>query len=699
MAKQGQADRFHQGTMTDGWRWFGAHPAKKRGRDGWTFRVWAPHAEAVSVVGDFNDWEEGAAPLARKGEIWEGFLPDLPVYTSYKYAVRGADGQVRQKADPYGFHTETRPATASKLYDISGFKWTDGAFREKKAKHPVYTSPLNIYEVHLGSWKKRGNGDFIDYKDLAKDLAAYVKDMGYTAIELLPVTEHPLDDSWGYQCTGYFAPTSRFGTPKDFMWFVNHMHKNGILVLLDWVPSHFCKDAQGLYEFDGTYCYEYSDPNKREHAAWGTRVFDYGRPEVKSFLFSSARFWLEEYHIDGLRVDAVASMLYLDYGKNDGEWVANIYGGNQNLEAMEFLKHVNSMIHKRGKGALSIAEESTAWPKVTGSLDEDGLGFDMKWNMGWMNDFLSYIRQDPYFRSGCHNELTFSMVYAYSERFMLVLSHDEVVHGKASMIGKMPGNRQEQFENLKASYGFMMCHPGKKLLFMGQDIGEYDEWNEDRSVEWELLENADHKGLSEFVKALNHLYCKQPALYKKDTSWDGFEWINCINANDCILSFVRKADKPEEMLLIVLNFANVERKNFQVGVPFNGKYKEILNSDAKAFGGEGRVNPRVKTALEEPFDGREYSIKITQAPLGISIFSYQPYTKEELKEIAKKKAEKEKKAREAARKKKGAKKAAAKTLKEELAEKVFEVDEVIAEKGEVEKPVKVVKSRRKADGQ
>ena len=302
MAKQGQADRFHQGTMTDGWRWFGAHPAKKRGRDGWTFRVWAPHAEAVSVVGDFNDWEEGAAPLARKGEIWEGFLPDLPVYTSYKYAVRGADGQVRQKADPYGFHTETRPATASKLYDISGFKWTDGAFREKKAKHPVYTSPLNIYEVHLGSWKKRGNGDFIDYKDLAKDLAAYVKDMGYTAIELLPVTEHPLDDSWGYQCTGYFAPTSRFGTPKDFMWFVNHMHKNGILVLLDWVPSHFCKDAQGLYEFDGTYCYEYSDPNKREHAAWGTRVFDYGRPEVKSFLFSSARFWLEEYHIDGLRM-------------------------------------------------------------------------------------------------------------------------------------------------------------------------------------------------------------------------------------------------------------------------------------------------------------------------------------------------------------------------------------------------------------
>lgn len=365
MAKKEQSARFHAGTLTDGWKWFGAHPAEKRGKTGWEFRVWAPHAKSVSVVGDFNDWKRSAARLRKNGEVWEGFVPDLKEYTSYKYAVEGADGTVHFKADPYGFHTETRPATASKLYDLSGFRWSDEKFRDQQAKHPVYDSPLNIYEVHLSSWKKRDNGDFIDYKDLAKDLAAYVKDMGYTAIELLPVTEHPLDDSWGYQCTGYFAPTSRFGTPKDFKWFVNHMHKNGIAVLLDWVPAHFCKDEQGLYEFDGTCCYEYSDPNKREHAAWGTRVFDYGRPEVKSFLLSSARFWLEEYHIDGLRVDAVASMLYLDYDRQGGAWTPNKYGGHENLEAIEFLRELNQMAFSANPNVLMIAEESTAWPLVT----------------------------------------------------------------------------------------------------------------------------------------------------------------------------------------------------------------------------------------------------------------------------------------------------------------------------------------------
>lgn len=695
-------DLFAAGTHYEAYKILGAHICSIDGVKGVHFAVWAPNAVRVSVAGDFNRWDGRVHQMRRLWDsgIFEIFIPGDLEGQNYKYELKVKGGLTYLKADPYAFAQQLRPETASVIRDISDFSWEDEDWINKRAKKDYNKEPVSVYELYLGSFCKPEDGRiYCNYRELAPRVIDYVKEMGYTHIELMPIMEHPFDGSWGYQVIGYYAPTSRYGSPEDFMFFMNEMHKAGIGVILDWVPAHFPRDTYGLSAFDGTCLYEHQDPRQGAHPHWGTLIYNYGRPQVRNYLIANALFWIEQYHADGIRMDAVASMLYLDYGKNDGEWVANIYGGNQNLEAMEFLKHVNSMIHKRGKGALSIAEESTAWPRVTGSLDEDGLGFDMKWNMGWMNDFLSYIKQDPYFRSGCHNELTFSMVYAYSEHFMLVLSHDEVVHGKASMIGKMPGNRQAQFENLKASYGFMMCHPGKKLLFMGQDIGEYDEWNEDRSVEWELLENADHKGLNEYVKALNHLYRKQPALYKNDTSWDGFEWINCINANDCILSFVRKADKPEEMLLIVLNFADVERRNFQVGVPFNGKYKEILNSDAKAFGGEGRVNPRVKTALEEPFDGREYSIKITQAPLGIAIFSYQPYTKEELKEIAKKKAEKEKKAREAARKKQGAKKAAAKTLKEELAEKVFEVDEVIAEKGEVEKPVKVVKSRRKADRQ
>ena len=433
------ADRtqlYHSGCLTDGWRLFGAHPATENGVHGWWFSVWAPHAAAVSVVGDFNGWDPSAAPLAPKGEFWQGFLPDLPAYTSYKYAVTGQDGRVRYKADPYGFHTETRPGTASKLYDIEHFPWTDGAFR--KGKQPVYHRPLNIYEVHLGSWKKHENGDFLNYRDLAEQLAAYVKDMGYTAVELLPVTEHPLDDSWGYQCTGYFAPTSRFGTPEDFMWFVNHMHENGIPVILDWVPAHFCKDEQGLYEFDGTCCYEYTDPRKREHAGWGTRVFDYGKPEVVSFLLSSARFWLEMYHIDGLRVDAVASMLYLDYGREPGQWTPNIHGGRENLEAVDFLRKLNAAAFSADPNVLMIAEESTAWPLVTRPADMGGLGFNLKWNMGWMNDICHYLKLDPWFRQDHHRDLTFSMMYAFSENYVLPISHDEVVHMKGSVVGKMP---------------------------------------------------------------------------------------------------------------------------------------------------------------------------------------------------------------------------------------------------------------------
>ena len=598
MAKQGQADRFHQGTMTDGWRWFGAHPAKKRGRDGWTFRVWAPHAEAVSVVGDFNDWEEGAAPLARKGEIWEGF----PVYTSYKYAVRGADGQVRQKADPYGFHTETRPATASKLYDISGFKWTDGAFRERKAKHPVYTSPLNIYEVHLGSWKKRGNGDFIDYKDLAKDLAAYVKDMGYTAIELLPVTEHPLDDSWGYQCTGYFAPTSRFGTPKDFMWFVNHMHKNGILVLLDWVPSHFCKDAQGLYEFDGTYCYEYSDPNKREHAAWGTRVFDYGRPEVKSFLFSSARFWLEEYHIDGLRVDAVASMLYLDYGRT--QYKPNRFGGRENLEAMELLRAVNRAAFSVRPNALMVAEESTSFPMITKPDFDGGLGFLFKWNMGWMNDTLQYMQSDPIYRKYKHNNLTFSMTYAFSENFILPLSHDEVVHGKASLINKMPGEYDQKFNNLRAMYAYMMAHPGKKLSFMGNEFAQFIEWRYAEQLDWLLLDYDRHRQMQDFVRDLNHFYLSHAQFWQNEQDWSGFQWIQPDAGDDNLLAF-RRIDRRNREVLVICNFCPVERLHYRLGVPRRGVYKPIFCSDSLPYSGAGRA---IRPAVSERVSFRDYKL-------------------------------------------------------------------------------------------
>ena len=609
MAKQGQADRFHQGTMTDGWRWFGAHPAKKRGRDGWTFRVWAPHAEAVSVVGDFNDWEEGAAPLARKGEIWEGFLPDLPVYTSYKYAVRGADGQVRQKADPYGFHTETRPATASKLYDISGFKWTDGAFRERKAKHPVYTSPLNIYEVHLGSWKKRGNGDFIDYKDLAKDLAAYVKDMGYTAIELLPVTEHPLDDSWGYQCTGYFAPTSRFGTPKDFMWFVNHMHKNGILVLLDWVPSHFCKDAQGLYEFDGTYCYEYSDPNKREHAAWGTRVFDYGRPEGKSFLFSSARFWLEEYHIDGLRVDAVASMLYLDYDRQGGAWTPNQYGGHENLEAIEFLQRLNEMVFGAHPDVLMIAEESTAWPMITMPPDVGGLGFNFKWNMGWMNDMLRYMSLDPLFRKGNHDCITFSFFYAFSENFVLPISHDEVVHGKCSLIGKMPGEYDDKFSSMRLFFAYMMAHPGKKLLFMGSEFGQFKEWAYKEGLDWLLLDYEKHRQLQAFSKELNHFYTAHPALWQIDYSWEGFQWISSDDNSNSVIAF-RRIDRDGKDLITVFNFTPNDHEDYRIGVPEKGTYKVVMDTALKKYGGtKPRLCGTYKTK-KIPMHNMEQSISL-----------------------------------------------------------------------------------------
>ena len=607
MADHHQAAQFHAGTLTDGWHWLGAHPAERRNKRGWIFRVWAPHAQNVSVVGDFNSWDETANRLARRGEIWEGFIPGLRQYDIYKYAVTGEDGETRYKADPYGFHMETRPATASKLYDIGGFRWTDAAFQARKRQ--VYASPLNIYEVHLGSWRRRENGDFLDYRDLARELAAYVKDMGYTAIELLPVTEHPLDDSWGYQSTGYFAPTSRFGTPHDFMWFVNHMHKNGISVILDWVPAHFCKDAQGLYQFDGTCCYEYSDPNKWEHASWGTRVFDYGRPEVKSFLFSSARFWLEEYHIDGLRVDAVASMLYLDYDRQGGAWTPNIHGGRENLEAIEFLRELNAMAFAQDPAVLMIAEESTAWPLVTRPAEVGGLGFNLKWNMGWMNDMCHYLKLDPWFRQHHHRDITFSMMYAFSENFVLPISHDEVVHMKGSVVGKMPGDYKNQLRCTRGFYAYLLAHPGKKLLFMGAELGQWHEWNSNQQLDWYLLDNEENRQIHQFFKDANAFYKKTPALWEIDFSWEGFEWLVPDDNHNNVVVFLRK-DKKGRDLLCAVNFSPNTYENYRMGVPPRRKYVPMLNTDDPAYGGDGFGDTAAVLVEAIPSHGKEHSAAI-----------------------------------------------------------------------------------------
>ena len=609
MTNKEQAAQYHAGRLTDGWRWFGAHPDQKRGKAGWTFRVWAPHAQSVSVVGDFNSWDAKANPLTRKGQEWEGFIPGLQQFTAYKYAVTGPNGETRLKADPYGFHTETRPATASKLYDISGFRWTDRAFRERQGKHPVYSSPLNIYEVHLGSWKKRSNGDFIDYKDLARELAAYVKDMGYTAIELLPVTEHPLDDSWGYQCTGYFAPTSRFGQPKDFMWFVNHMHKNGISVILDWVPAHFCKDIQGLYEFDGTCCYEYSDPNKWEHGGWGTRVFDYGRPEVQSFLLSSARFWLEEYHVDGLRVDAVASMLYLDYGRQGGAWTPNKYGGHENLEAIDFLRELNAMAFSVNPNVLMVAEESTAWPMVSRPAETGGLGFNLKWNMGWMNDMCHYLKMDPWFRQDHHKDITFSMMYAFSENFVLPISHDEVVHMKGSVVGKMPGDYSNQLRCLKGFYAY-------------------------------LLEREENQKIHQFFKDINAFYKQEPALWEIDFDWAGFEWLVPDDNHNNVVVFLRK-DKKGRDLLCAVNFSPNTYENYRMGVPAHRKYVPVFNTDDAAYGGAGFGDTEPVPVEAVPSHGKDYSAAIRIPAFGAVFLRGEgaypkPRKKKQAKELEKK---------------------------------------------------------------
>ena len=618
MDQDEQVERFHAGNLTDGWRWFGAHPVQVDGQDGWRFRVWAPNAKAVSVVGEFNEWDVNAQPMLHEGECWTTFLPALPQYTDYKYAVTGPDGTVHCKADPYGFHTETRPATASKLYDIAGFAWSDAVFCGGREKSPVYHSPLNIYEVHLGSWRRRENGDFYDYRDLARELAAYVKDMGYTAIELLPVTEHPLDDSWGYQCTGYFAPTSRFGTPKDFMWFVNHMHESGITVLLDWVPAHFCKDEQGLYEFDGTCCYEYRDHNKWEHNGWGTRVFDYARPEVRSFLYSSAQFWLEEYHIDGLRVDAVASMLYLDYDRSGGAWTPNIHGGRENLEAIEFLRGLNRMAFQVNPNVLMIAEESTAWPLVTRPIDVGGLGFNLKWNMGWMNDMCHYLKLDPYFRQHNHKDLTFSMVYAFSENFILPISHDEVVHMKGSLVNKMPGDYENQLQSLRGFYAYLLAHPGKKLMFMGPEIGQWHEWNSDGQLDWYLLNDERNQQIHRFFKDANAFYRKRTELWEIDFDWAGFEWLVPDDNHNNVVAFLRR-DREGRDLLCAVNFSPNSYENYRMGVPGHRRYVPVFNTDAPEYGGGGWGDSIPVKVEPIPSHGREYSAAIRIPPFG-SVF-------------------------------------------------------------------------------
>ena len=647
-------EKFANGIHYEAYKILGAHPMEVDGIQGVHFAVWAPNAMRVSVVGDFNDWDGRIHQMRRLWDsgIFEIFIPEAKAGDLYKFEIKIKGGLTFLKSDPYAFAGQLRPDTASVVADINNYQWGDESWLKNREKADFEKAPVSVYEVHLGSFKRKDDKDapFLNYRELAKELIPYVKEMGYTHVELMPVMEHPLDASWGYQVIGYYAPTSRYGTPEDFMYFMDEMHKNGIGVILDWVPAHFPKDSHGLCNFDGTHLYEYADERLGVHPHWGTLIFNYGRKEVANYLIANALFWVEQYHADGIRMDAVASMLYLDYGKQDGGWIPNIYGGKENLEAIELLKHLNSMMKKRNKGVLVVAEESTAWPMMTQPVENEGLGFDMKWNMGWMNDFTGYMQLDPYFRSHHHGELTFSMIYAYSEKFMLVLSHDEVVHGKGSMIGKMTGSVDEKFKNLRAAYAYTFMHPGKKLLFMGQDIGEFDEWNENRSVEWDLLTYEKHQALNDLVKDLNHFYAKQKALCETDFDSEGFEWINNISANENVIVFQRKTGKPEELLLVVCNFANEERTDYKIGVPFEGKYREVLNTDALKYGGTGCVNIGYISSKEDECDDRENSIRIKMPALATQVFMYTPFTAEEKKLIEIKKEEERKKAEELRRK-------------------------------------------------
>lgn len=620
---------FGQGTHYEIYKLMGAHPTKQRGKEGVYFAVWAPRAQSVAVVGDFNGWDPKRNIMDCDNDmgIYQLFIPGVKCGDLYKFCITSPSGELLYKADPYANYSERRPGNASRVYDITNFKWNDSAWMKKRQEYDVKKDAMSIYEIHPGSWKKHPQNEhdedgFYNYRELAHSLADYVKDMGYTHVELMGIAEHPFDGSWGYQVTGYYAPTSRHGTPDDFQYFVNYMHKNKIGVILDWVPAHFPKDAHGLADFDGTPTYEYADPRKGEHPDWGTKVFDYEKNEVKNFLIANALFWMEQYHIDGLRVDAVASMLYLDYGRENGQWVPNKYGENKNLEAIEFFKHLNTVVLGRNKGTVMIAEESTAWPKVTAHPEDGGLGFSLKWNMGWMHDFLEYMKLDPYFRQFNHHKMTFSLTYAYSENYVLVLSHDEVVHLKCSMINKMPGLGQDKFENLKVGYSYMLGHPGKKLLFMGQEFGQYQEWSEARELDWYLMAESSHRELRDYVKELLKMYKKYPALYATDSTEGAFEWINADDAYRSIYSFIRKSPTGRNNLLFVINCTPVARDDYRVGVPKKKQYRLVLNSKDPKFGGDVPIEKTVYTAQKKECDGREFSFAYPLPAYGVAVFTY-----------------------------------------------------------------------------